>query len=232
MLWEGKSNSDWVSEGFSENVESELYPKGWKDSVRWIPNSGASQFDCFNRDRLKSYNQSILDLEPSISSLRMSRILPGAYFSLLLNNLDSIHSYFFKYSYTRLKRLSSSSSIQKVCNLPNVCGMSVTGQWAEGRYLVLRLTRMEMRTAATVNDKRVLAKGICHLPLQVFPGGSHGRESICNTGDGGLIPGLGKSPGEGNGNPLQCSCLENPIDKGAWKATARVVAKIQTWLSN
>ena len=60
---------------------------------------------------------------------------------------------------------------------------------------------MEMRTAATVSDKRVLAKGIRHLPLRVFPGGSRGKESICNTGDGGLIPGLGKSSGEREWQP-------------------------------
>ena len=45
-----------------------------------------------------------------------------------------------------------------------------------------------------------------------FPGGSNGKASACNTGDPGLIPGLGRSPGEGNGNPLQYSCLENPRD--------------------
>ena len=47
-----------------------------------------------------------------------------------------------------------------------------------------------------------------------FPGGSDGKESACNAGDSGLIPGLGSSPGEGNGNPLQYSCLENPMDRG------------------
>ena len=47
-----------------------------------------------------------------------------------------------------------------------------------------------------------------------FPGGSDGKESACNAGDPGLIPGLGRSLGEGNGNPLQYSCLENPIDRG------------------
>ena len=46
--------------------------------------------------------------------------------------------------------------------------------------------------------------------------GSDGKESACNAGDLGLIPGLGRSPGEGNGNPLQDSCLENPMDRGAW----------------
>ena len=49
----------------------------------------------------------------------------------------------------------------------------------------------------------------------VFPGGSDGIESACNAGDSGLIPRLGRSPGEGNGNPLQYSCLENPMDREA-----------------
>ena len=48
------------------------------------------------------------------------------------------------------------------------------------------------------------------------PGGSDGKASACNVGDLGLIPGSGRSPGEGNGNPLQHSCLENPMDGGAW----------------
>ena len=48
-----------------------------------------------------------------------------------------------------------------------------------------------------------------------FPGGLDGKESACNVGDLGLIPGLGRSPGEGNGSPLQYSCLENPMDRGA-----------------
>ena len=49
-----------------------------------------------------------------------------------------------------------------------------------------------------------------------FPGGSDDKASTCNAGDPGSIPGLGRSPGEGNGNPLQYSCLENPTDGGAW----------------
>ena len=60
-----------------------------------------------------------------------------------------------------------------------------------------------------------------------FPGGSDGKESGCNAGDLGSIPGLGRSPGEGNGNPLQYSCLENPMDR-AWWATAHGVAKSGT----
>ena len=52
-----------------------------------------------------------------------------------------------------------------------------------------------------------------------FPGGSEVKASASNAEDPGSIPGLGRSPGEGNGNPLQYSCLENPMDKGAWQAT-------------
>ena len=52
-------------------------------------------------------------------------------------------------------------------------------------------------------------------------------ESTCSAGDLGLTPGSGRSPGEGNGNPLQCSCLENSMDRGAWQATVRGVEKSQ-----
>ena len=61
-----------------------------------------------------------------------------------------------------------------------------------------------------------------------FPGSSAGKESAFNAGDPGLIPGLGRSPGGGNGNPLQYSGLENPIDRGAWWATVYGVAKSWT----
>ena len=57
-------------------------------------------------------------------------------------------------------------------------------------------------------------------------------ESACNVGDPGLIPWSGRSPGEGNGNPLQYSCLENPMDGGTWQATVHGVAKNQTRLSD
>ena len=58
--------------------------------------------------------------------------------------------------------------------------------------------------------------------------GSDGKASAYNTGDLGLIPGLGRSPGEGNGNPLQYSCLENPMDGGSWEATVHGVTESQT----
>ena len=61
-----------------------------------------------------------------------------------------------------------------------------------------------------------------------FKGSSDGKASADNAGDPGSIPGLGKNPGEGNGTPLQYSCLENPMDGGAWQATGHGVAKSWT----
>ena len=58
--------------------------------------------------------------------------------------------------------------------------------------------------------------------------GQYGREFVCNAGDPGLIPRWGRSPGEGDGNPLQFSCLENPMDRGAWPVTVQGIAKSQT----
>ena len=59
-----------------------------------------------------------------------------------------------------------------------------------------------------------------------FPPSSVDKESACNAGDPGLIPGLGRSLEEGNGNPLQYSCLENPVDRGAWQAAVYGVARV------
>ena len=61
-----------------------------------------------------------------------------------------------------------------------------------------------------------------------FPGGLDGKESACKAGDPGLIPGSERSPGEGNGNPLQYSCQENPMDKGSWWSVVHGVAKSRT----
>ena len=65
-----------------------------------------------------------------------------------------------------------------------------------------------------------------------FPGGSDGKESTCSARDMGSIPGLGRSPGGGHGNPPQFSCLENPMDRGAWRATVHGVSKSRTRLNN
>ena len=64
--------------------------------------------------------------------------------------------------------------------------------------------------------------------VHIHPRSSVSKDSVCNAGDPGSIPMLGRSPGEGNGNPLQYSCLENPMDNGAWWATVHGVAKSGT----
>ena len=65
-----------------------------------------------------------------------------------------------------------------------------------------------------------------------FPSSSDGKASACNAGDQGSIPGSGRSPGEGNGNPCQYPCLEIPMDRGAWWATVHGVTKSWTLLSD
>ena len=64
--------------------------------------------------------------------------------------------------------------------------------------------------------------------FRIFPGGSDSTESACKAGDPDLIPGLGRSPGEGNGNPLQYCCQENSTDRGAWRAIVHGVTKSWT----
>ena len=70
------------------------------------------------------------------------------------------------------------------------------------------------------------------MPVMGFPCGSDSKESACNTGDLGSGPGSGRSPGQGNGNPLQYSCLENFMDSGAWWAIEHGLVKSQTRLTS
>ena len=76
------------------------------------------------------------------------------------------------------------------------------------------------------------SKSHCYFRDVRFPSISDDKVSVCNKGDPGSIPGSGRSPGEGNGNPLRYSCLENPMDGGAWQATVHGVTRSQTWLSH
>ena len=78
--------------------------------------------------------------------------------------------------------------------------------------------------------KRIILIIFLKCIFQKYWSGSDGKESACNAGDLGLIPGLGRLPGEGNGNPLQYSCLENFMDRGAWQATVHGVTESQTQL--
>ena len=77
----------------------------------------------------------------------------------------------------------------------------------------------------SINTVREVKLRHCKKDI-VFPHGSIGTESACNAGDPGLIPGLGRSPGEGNGNPLQYSCLDNTMDWGDWQITVHGITRV------
>ena len=82
----------------------------------------------------------------------------------------------------------------------------------------------------TIATKRIKYLGINLLKetkVMGFPHSSVGKSSACNAGDPGSIPGLGRSPGEENGSPLQYSCLENPMDKGDWQATVHRIVRVR-----
>ena len=84
----------------------------------------------------------------------------------------------------------------------------------------LRLLKTEVLTTAWMNIPQSLY--IIEVTNTDFPGGSDGKPSAYNAGDPGSVPGSGRFPGEGNSNPLQYSCLENPMDKGAWGNTGKL----------
>ena len=83
-------------------------------------------------------------------------------------------------------------------------------------------------TQQSMRWSRIRHTWLHHLLAVCFPGGSDDKESACSAGDLGSILGLGRSPGAGNGNPLQYSCLKNPMDRGAWWTTVHGVTKSRT----
>ena len=118
------------------------------------------------------------------------------------------------------KLLAIKLSVMRIS--PGGCGGSITSSF------LLDLSRHQ-RHHGNIERQRYLQDT---LIIKVgFPHSSVGKESACNAGDSGSILGLGRSPGEGNGNPLQNSCLDNPMDRGAWRATVHGVTKSRTRLS-
>ena len=106
------------------------------------------------------------------------------------------------------------------------CKMEMTAPASKGAYVFKWAnTSTMLRPALTLTEDLLI---LCYS----FPGGSEGKESACNAEDPGSIPGLGRSPGQGNGNPRQYSCLENSMDRGAWETTVHGCAKSQTRLSD
>ena len=97
--------------------------------------------------------------------------------------------------------------------------------------LLSKRSQPENATYYMIPAKCHSEKGKIWLPIPVFlgfPGGSDSKESACNAGDLGSIPGLGRSPGEGNGYPLQYSGLENSMDRGTWRVTVHGVTESDT----
>ena len=86
-----------------------------------------------------------------------------------------------------------------------------------------------MKYYAAIKKKKIMPFAAMYMGVEIgFSGGSEGKESTCNVGDLGSIPGLGRSPGGGHGNPLQYSCLENPHGQRSLQATVHEVTKSQT----
>ena len=100
--------------------------------------------------------------------------------------------------------------------------------WYVSKVAILQLVCWQVFCPVELDSCRVLVYALDPTSGYSFPGGSEGKESACCVGDVGLIPGWGRSPGEENGNPLQYSFLENPMDRGAWQATVREVTKSRT----
>ena len=105
-------------------------------------------------------------------------------------------------------------------------------------YITLETPLPQVNTCPTErnfsNDSflRNCPYAIWKLSESLVPGGSEGKESICNARDLSCIPGSDRFPGEGNGYPLQYSCLENPMDRGAWQVTVHGISKSQTQLQD
>ena len=152
-------------------------------------------------------------------------------------------------SWTRLKRLSSSSSSKNSWNLfqnhSNITSYLLIILYTSMKHL--HITPLSLFSASLLLCKfpiRVFIKQFSFFQtlnfylvlgyswLMDFPGGSDSEESACNAGAPGSIPGSGRSCGKGNGIPLPYSCLENFVDRGAWWATVHGVAVRHSWATN
>ena len=119
--------------------------------------------------------------------------------------------------------------------------LCVSGQnYLYSLYLIFLIREKEMlqglRELICPNShesaRHIVSNNYCILLLMGFPGGSGCKEAASNARDLGSIPGLGRSPGKGNGYQFQYSFLENPMDRGAWRVTVHGVAKSWAWLSD
>ena len=126
--------------------------------------------------------------------------------------------------------------VNQVFSMEEINGFLVGwgGRGSEKNWLFLERNHITIKYQDRSQYYNVLGAGnwkCSFRGMMAFPGGSDSKASAYSAGDLGSIPGSGRSPGEGKGNPLQYSCLENPMDRGAWLATVHGVAKSRTRLS-
>ena len=132
---------------------------------------------------------------------------------------------------------SGSQSIGALASAP-VLPMNIQGWFPFGLTCLILLPKRLSRDFSSTRAGRHQFFGTQSFSLSSshiqkgFPVSSDGKESACNVGNPGSIPGSGRSPGEGNGYPLQHSFLENSMERGAWQTTVHGVAKSQTWLND
>ena len=130
-----------------------------------------------------------------------------------------------------LKRIQN--SVSGPCSLAwrnSMEGISRTGEsWLHCWLLHVQPVQAGCSPGSSAEHANTELLWLCLLKT---PNGSAGKESACNAGDTGSIPGSGRTSGGGNGHSLRYSCLKNPMDKGAWWATVQRVAKCRTWLSD
>ena len=173
-------------------------------------------------------NQSILkEISPGCSLEGMMLKLKLQYFGHLMQTVDSLEKTLMLGGIGGRKR----RGWQRMRWLDGITDSMDSGSWWwTGRPGVLRFMGLQRDLATELNW--IIFPGELKILLTILalslPGGSNHKESACNAGDLDSIPGSGRSPGEGHGNPLQHSCLENPMDRGAWWATVHGVAKSWT----
>ena len=153
------------------------------------------------------------------------------------NQLSIISIYESTRAFSALRLSSLSVQVTLLCFFIKLWANKIwTRQWAEIPTKISPLTNLYMETEATgeiVFTFRIFKQGRLVFNSQHLY--FRGRESTCNAGASGAanwIPQLRRSPGEGNSNPLQHSCLGNPMDREAWHATVHGVTKSRTWLNN
>ena len=135
---------------------------------------------------------------------------------------------YFRSLYTCRSQLESTSSILLLTSSNRITLCTVRGllAWSHKRHLFLVSQYGKMTSSCLFFSFYYIGDHVTSLVAQTV------KASACKAGDPGSIPGLGRSSGEGNGNPLQYSCLENPTEGGAWQDTVRGVTKSRTRLSD